>query len=150
TDTWLPTTDLNAPIGRFKHSAVWTGREMIVWGGENGDGTGALPSGGRYNPETDSWRPTDTITAPKVGRIYHSAVWDGSEMVVWGGSELGTPTPTPAGNFIDQPAAITSPNTGFKYCAHLSGPTPTPTVTPTPCPSCTPTTYARNLSTRLF
>ena len=32
-DTWTPTTLTNAPAGRFAHTAVWTGSEMIVWGG---------------------------------------------------------------------------------------------------------------------
>ncbi len=37
TNTWgnsLPT--LNAPTARFLSSAVWTGTEMIIWGGTNG------------------------------------------------------------------------------------------------------------------
>src|SRR6266403_3317813 len=32
-DTWTPTTTANAPDGRLLHTAVWTGAEMIVWGG---------------------------------------------------------------------------------------------------------------------
>src|SRR5207302_7717122 len=63
------------------HTAVWTGSEMIVWGG-------AAPSpsltGGRYNPSTDSWTATSTATAPPA-RVFHTAVWTGIEMVVWGG-----------------------------------------------------------------
>jgi len=30
------------------HSAVWTGSEMIVWGGDGGGGVGRLNTGGRY------------------------------------------------------------------------------------------------------
>ena len=32
-DTWTPTNTTNAPSGRVDHSAVWTGTEMIMWGG---------------------------------------------------------------------------------------------------------------------
>src|SRR5437773_6191677 len=35
-DTWTPTSTTNAPAGRYEHTAVWTGSEMIVWGGDNG------------------------------------------------------------------------------------------------------------------
>ena len=64
-------------------TAVWTGTEMIIWGGVF-DTTGAS-AGGRYNPATDSWTPTSTINAPS-GREDHTAVWTGTEMIVWGGT----------------------------------------------------------------
>ena len=32
-DTWTPTALTNAPTARADHTAVWTGSEMIVWGG---------------------------------------------------------------------------------------------------------------------
>src|ERR1041385_8698128 len=35
TDTWTSLSNANAPPGRFEHSVVWTGSEMVVWGGEN-------------------------------------------------------------------------------------------------------------------
>ncbi|MGE5209108.1 MAG: Kelch repeat-containing protein [Alphaproteobacteria bacterium] len=76
-DTWTATTAANAPSARSNHTAVWTGTEMIIWGG-NGN------TGGRYNPSTDSWTPTSTATAP-TGRSGHTAVWTGTEMIVWGG-----------------------------------------------------------------
>ena len=43
-----------------------------------------LNTGGRYNPSTDSWTATSTTNAPD-GRYGHTAVWTGSEMIVWGG-----------------------------------------------------------------
>ena len=33
TDQWGATSTTNAPSGRDGHTAVWTGSEMIVWGG---------------------------------------------------------------------------------------------------------------------
>ena len=32
-DTWTATTLVSAPAARIGHSAIWTGSEMIVWGG---------------------------------------------------------------------------------------------------------------------
>ena len=32
-NTWTATTTSNAPSARAVHTAVWTGSEMIVWGG---------------------------------------------------------------------------------------------------------------------
>lgn len=87
-DTWNPTSTTIAPAGRSGHTAVWSGSEMIVWGGYAGGST-YLSNGGRYNPATDSWTPISTISAP-AGRADHTAVWTGSEMIVWGGHSVGS------------------------------------------------------------
>jgi N-acetylneuraminic acid mutarotase len=81
-DTWTATTTVNAPDARWGHTAVWTGSDMIVWGGF--DGSNDLNTGGRYNPATDSWTTTSTTNVP-TARWRHGAVWTGSEMIVWGG-----------------------------------------------------------------
>ena len=75
-DTWTPTTLTGAPSVRFYHTAVWTGSEMIVWGGNDGAGS-FFNTGGRYNPSTDSWTATSITNAPD-GRELHTAVWTGS------------------------------------------------------------------------
>ena len=89
-DTWTPTNRVNAPRGREAHTAVWTGTEMIVWGGWYSDffSIHILNSGGRYNPATDSWTRTTQTNAPSRRR-WHTAVWTGSEMIVWGGESAG-------------------------------------------------------------
>ena len=74
TDSWTATSTI-APAGRWGHTAVWTGSEMIVWGG-GANGTD-LNTGGRYNPSTDSWTATSTTGAP-AARFFHTAVWTGS------------------------------------------------------------------------
>src|SRR5205823_3815267 len=81
TDTWSVTSTANAPTARDSHTAIWTGNEMIVWGGFNGD---PVNTGGKYNPVTDSWLATSTSNAP-FARDGHTAVWTGSEMIIWGG-----------------------------------------------------------------
>ena len=116
TDSWTAMSIANAPSGRDQHTAVWTGIEMIVWGGYFFDvGRHWLDTGGRYNPLADTWTATSTTNAPVV-RADHTAVWTGSEMIVWGGGP-------------DFPEAF---NTGGRYCAQSGSPTPTPTPTPGP------------------
>ena len=85
-DVWAATSTVNAPVARHAHTAVWTGSEMIVWGGEAV--SGYLNSGSRYNPTTDSWTATSTSGVP-AARSQHTAVWTGSEMIVWGGVSNG-------------------------------------------------------------
>jgi N-acetylneuraminic acid mutarotase len=86
-DAWTPTTLTNAPDGRVYHTAVWTGSEMIVWGGYTG--LSNFNTGGRYNPSTDSWTAIAITNAPSA-RNRHTAVWTGSEMIVWGGVDVFT------------------------------------------------------------
>ena len=80
-DNWTTTSITNAPAARSSHTAVWTGSEMIVWGGYAGS---YLNTGGRYDPSTDSWAAITTMNAP-TPRGGNTAVWTGSEMIVWGG-----------------------------------------------------------------
>jgi len=79
-DTWTPVS--NVPSGRAQHTAIWTGSEMIVWGGLN-YGIG-LDTGDKYNPATDTWSVTTTTNAPEP-RSTQTAVWTGTEMIIWGG-----------------------------------------------------------------
>jgi N-acetylneuraminic acid mutarotase len=88
TNTWTATSVNNAPSERYAHAAVWTGSEMIVWGGYNAFVGQYFSTGGRYDPSTDSWTATTTTNAP-AGRYFHTGVWSGSEMIVWGGDENG-------------------------------------------------------------
>jgi hypothetical protein len=85
-DTWTPITASGMPVVRAYHTAVWTGTEMIVWGGS--DGSSLLSSGGIYDPSSDEWSLINTSNAP-VGRMNHTAVWTGSEMIIWGGRDSG-------------------------------------------------------------
>lgn len=86
TDTWKTTATTGAPMGRRQHTAVWTGTEMIVWGGcgQLDEHFCDINTGGRYNPATEAWAPTSLVNAPH-SRLAHTAVWSGTEMIVWGG-----------------------------------------------------------------
>lgn len=80
---WKNGATTGAPSARYGHSAVWSGQEMVVWGGYLGSDNYAS-SGGFYAPNSDSWTSVTTFGAPSA-RQSHSAVWSGTEMIVWGG-----------------------------------------------------------------
>ena len=84
TDSWTATSTVDAPSVRSGHCAVWTGNEMIIWGGSVDSFPYYSNTGGRYNPASDSWAAVTVTNAPS-GRSGESAVWTGSEMMVWGG-----------------------------------------------------------------
>ncbi len=71
------------PSSRVRHSSVWTGDDLIVWGGEIASGLFSN-TGGIYNPAADTWSALSTFDSP-VARSKHSAVWTGTEMLIWGG-----------------------------------------------------------------
>jgi len=124
TDSWTATSMSNVPTSRRSYTSVWTGDEMIIWGGSS------LNDGGRYSPTSDAWRTTNTTTAP-VGRESHTAVWTGTEMIIWGGER------DPGGDL----------NVGARYCAVFTTPSPTSTATPTPTATATATTTPTPTST---
>jgi N-acetylneuraminic acid mutarotase len=81
-DSWKPT--LSGLDGRYEHAAVWTGSEMIVWGGMEAVGV-YYNDGSRYDPATDTWTPVSLVGAPSARHAF-SAAWTGQEMLVFGGT----------------------------------------------------------------
>lgn len=80
--------EIRGAEGRFGASGVWTGSEVLVWGGLWYPSFFFGPnryrrSGNGFDPATDTWRPIPK--APISGRYRHLAAWTGSEMLVWGG-----------------------------------------------------------------
>jgi hypothetical protein len=84
---------------RVYHSAVWTGDQMLVWGGgviaEQGEETGTqlIPAGtlfddgAAYDPVVDRW--TRLPDSPLKARSGQVAIWTGKEMILWGGAGIG-------------------------------------------------------------
>jgi hypothetical protein len=87
TNTWTTMNTVGAPTARFNHTTVWdnaSGR-MIIWGGNTPITGGELSTGGLFNPVSNAWTgATNTVGAPSA-RIRHTAVWTGTEMIVFGG-----------------------------------------------------------------
>lgn len=90
TNSWMPMSTIGAPSPRYLHTAVWTGTEMIVWGGFP-PASGQTGDGARYNPMTNTWTPMSSVGAPSI-RNENTAIWAGApinRMIVWGGQSLG-------------------------------------------------------------
>jgi len=82
TDTWrtLPPSGLTP---RADAITVWTGKELVIWGGINSDFTAAYADGARLDPVTDTWRRLPPAPVPARGMA--TAVWSGHEILLWGG-----------------------------------------------------------------
>ena len=85
-DTWSPLSTNGAPSWRSGHTAVWTGTEMLIWGGQNLFNYSILNDGAAYAPASNSWRPIPTENGPDP-RLFHTALWTGQEMIIWGGTD---------------------------------------------------------------
>jgi hypothetical protein len=116
TNSWTAITLTAAPAARWHFPSVWSGSELIVWGGIVNTGWPFVSTntGGRYNPATNSWTSTTLQSAPSA-RDLQQAVWTGSQMIVWGGT-------------MDPDGVNT--NTGGMYWADAGGggPPPLPTL----------------------
>jgi N-acetylneuraminic acid mutarotase len=82
-DTW-GTVEAQPALQDQWMTAVWTGNEMLVWGGFSSQGSSR--PGGRYDPAIDTWLPMSTSNAP-ANRYWHQAIWTGNEMIIWGGTD---------------------------------------------------------------
>lgn len=83
-DIWTfvtPTNILNTPGMRYAPTAVWSGNDLIIWGG---GGPNGYNSGKKYNVASNSWISMSNLNSPAV--FEHIAVWTGNEMLVWGGT----------------------------------------------------------------
>lgn len=77
----------DGPLSQRQDPAmVWTGTDVLVWGGLSPGGTG-LRDGAAYDPAKDRWRRLPP--APAAGRADAVVAWTGSEMLVWGGTGAG-------------------------------------------------------------
>jgi N-acetylneuraminic acid mutarotase len=90
TNTWLPTDagESDRAAARSRHTAVWTGTKMLVWGGVDAGGA-PLKSGSQFDPAGlpgAVWSAMDENNAPPA-RFGHTAVWDSisARMIVFGG-----------------------------------------------------------------
>jgi len=90
TNTWQPLPP--APLAGRHTSGVWTGKELIVVGGDGIAGRQpttytVFADAAAYNPATRSWRRLPPMPAPRTNA---TVTWDGREVLVVGGrSSLG-------------------------------------------------------------
>ncbi len=88
--TWRPLPAAPIP-GRAGAAAVWTGREVLVWGGRSATVT-RTPGrdGAAFDPARRTWRRIAPAPAGVEGGA-GTAVWTGSEMLVWASSSPDGP-----------------------------------------------------------
>lgn len=98
-DIWIPMENTTIPSSRRYHTAIWTGAEMIIWGGS--DGMIYFNTGSRFIPATGVWIPTSTGENVPSGRQSHTAIWDGSKMIIWGGYGCSNPPECNINDFLD-------------------------------------------------
>jgi N-acetylneuraminic acid mutarotase len=87
TDRWHRIAPMEEP--RQHEASVWTGQELLVWGGIGEGGT--IPAHGEfYDPAADEWAPLPR--SPLRARLlrWSPYVWTGSEMLMWGGDDART------------------------------------------------------------
>lgn len=83
--------------------AVWTGSEVVVWGGGvELDGTQNV-GGASYDPELDQW--SELAAAPQKAPGGGTAVWTGKEVIFWGGAEITTRQADAQGQFLSSGVA---------------------------------------------
>ncbi|MDA8392919.1 MAG: hypothetical protein M0Z87_09025 [Actinomycetota bacterium] len=116
TRTWhlLPPAPLSP---RSSQAGVWTGHELVIWGGYTHIGGSAFTvtsSGAAYDPTTNRWRTLPP--APLSPRANALAVWTGTSVLLLGGH----PALVTAGNRGFGDGALYDPSTG--RWTHLAGP----------------------------
>lgn len=62
---------------------IWTGSSLVLWGGNEGEGSGRSAEGWRLDEPDGGWSPL--APSPLSPRSFSGAVWTGSEVVIWGG-----------------------------------------------------------------
>lgn len=122
---WTPIAETNAPLARRDHTAVLTDSSMIIWGGTSCSGTpvcgttSLTNTGGVFHVASNTWQSGGTdISDPDTPspRSLHTAIWTGSRMIIWGGSD-GNPL-----------------NTGGRYAPGTPGEWTTTSTTNAPSP----------------
>jgi hypothetical protein len=101
--SWKPLP--KAPIaGRIGEGVVWTGKEMIVWGGVTRTGAVRPASdGAAYDPATRAWRTIAPAPRGVLGVVGNGAAWTGRTAVFWAGNSPDGP----AAGAVYDPAADT-------------------------------------------
>src|SRR5439155_14387996 len=84
-DSWLDLTRVVARTGRWLHTAVWTGGEMLIWGGGGYTAGNYFNDGARYNSVSNSWTAVAAAGAPSARNSGPEARRVGTEMSIRGG-----------------------------------------------------------------
>jgi hypothetical protein len=80
TGTWRKIADAPVTPPRYGGVQVWTGSEIVVWGGGRADDP-TTHEGAAYDPAADTWR---LVADAPLGLNFASGMWTGREVLVFG------------------------------------------------------------------
>ncbi len=102
-DKWIKIPVTNVAVNTIlvdviaNGTIIWTGTEFLLWGGGRAitnkyacgleictSYSDVSNAGLKYNPVTNVWTIINTVNAP-AARYNHKAIWNGTEMIIWGG-----------------------------------------------------------------
>jgi hypothetical protein len=87
-------------VARWRAAAVAMDKSVFIWGGSDSSGV-VLDSGAIYSPVTDTWTALPKDGGTPTARVFATAVWTGSVVVVFGGSDAAGATPYKDGSTYD-------------------------------------------------
>lgn len=90
TGQWATIPTLPGPT-RHTEVVVWTGSEVVVWGGCDATepqcddfATGLLTDGYAYDPDSEQWRPV--AASPLSAGVHPQGAWTGEELIIYAGA----------------------------------------------------------------
>jgi hypothetical protein len=90
-NTWDSIRTVQSPSVRYNHKAVWTGSEIVIFGGSAVaspvSDTDYLNTGARYSPFTNQWAPLPAILTSFPGRKKFAMVASTYGILIWGGCQ---------------------------------------------------------------
>jgi hypothetical protein len=97
-DSWAPLPTQGAPAPRQGATVIWTGKSLLVWGGEvllAESAESDWADGAVLSFDADG-KPLSWSALPPLegfsGRFGHASAWDGRRLIVWGGrTRFGAP-----------------------------------------------------------
>ena len=91
---WSPINLTNAPQSLDNFGIVWTGSRVVIWGGITTAGIVNMTNAGwLYDPIGDAWSAMGGTGAP-AARQGAILLWNGSQVVVWDGTNFLATNPT--------------------------------------------------------
>ncbi len=92
-------------------AAVWTGRQVLVFGGASwltSESFQAQQDGAAYDPTADSWQLLPPAPEGLGGAV--TALWTGSEALIWSGAGVGAAYDPEAGAWRSLTASPVAPS----------------------------------------
>jgi len=98
TNSWASVDVPGSPQPISTHTAIWTGTEMIIFGGTL-ETSGSSNTGAKFNPTSNIWTSNLPLLNNPSARRGHTTVWTGNQMIIYGGADIN-PGPLNNGRYI--------------------------------------------------